>query len=208
MYPPTLRFALGALLLLATAPLWPTQLPWLPGFTTAVAVLVCAVFLSAWDRLQDALPSPWSRPGSAALTRAERAMPVVYAVSLVSVALGAGSLLFLYPRVPPFLPAEWLLAILSGAFLHLPAVWAPCVIGHGALLLLGAMGLEDRRAFALVVAGSAALFAIGVLGLGAQVNGTAVPGSPWWALSGLTAVGYGLAAMGWKREARIPEGLE
>ncbi len=207
MYTPTLRFALGALILLAVAPVWPREVPWLPGIMSIVAVPVCALFLSAWDRLYDAIPTPWNREGSGVPTLPERAMPGVYGVSLVLVALGFGSLLFLYPNVPPFLPAEWLLAVMSGAFLNLPAVWAPTVIGQGVLFLLGAMGLEDRRSLALVVAGVAVLFALGVLGLGVQAGGLAVPGTPWWALSGLTAAGYGLAALGWKREAQTPAAL-
>ena len=202
LYTGTALFALGGALVLAGTPMAATGYPWTPGPLLAATIAAIVVLLVAWERFFDGLPTPWNRPGPAAVSLPERAMTWVFAASSILVPVGIATLWFAYPQSTPWLPPAWTLALAFGVFLYVPSVWTPVVIGHAATFLVAGMILEDRTASSYVLAGSAVLVGVSVLAIGFQATSGLVPGSPWWALAGLTSPGYALVTLGWRREAK------
>ena len=202
LYTGTALFALGGVLVLAGTPMAATGYPWTPGPLLAVTIAAIVVLLVGWERFFDGLPTPWNRPGPAAVSLRERAMTWVFAGSSILVPIGILTLLFAYPQSTPWLPPAWTLALATGVFLYVPSVWTPVVLGHAATFLVGGTTLEDRVATWYVIAGSAILVGVSVLAIVFQAVSGLSPGSLWWALSGLTSPGYALVAMGWRREAQ------
>ncbi len=144
----------------------------------------------------------WVKLGG--LSRRSRGMTWTFRVSLLGFAIGISTLPF--APVPPLPGPIGNLSpgfIVLGGFAFVPSVFGPVALAHALLFFLGLSGIQDRVAIVLIAAGSLYLVVDATFALLAQGSLIPLYSVAILTFSGLTAIGYGLVAIGWHRLSQV-----
>ncbi len=158
---------------------------------TPIAGTAIALHFLGWVKLGDA-------------SRRSRSMTWTFRGSVLGFAVGITTLPFV--PIPPFPDPFGNISpgvVILGGFAFVPSVFGPVVLAHALLFFLGSRSVEDGFANLSIAAGSIFLGVDATFAMLAQ--GTLVSLDPVTVLtfSGLTGIGYGLAAIGWHRLSRV-----
>lgn len=138
-------------------------------------------------------------------------MTSVFFVSLMMFVGGLLTLPVFFPDDPnawSFFGPPWARVLLSGVFPHVPLVFGPVVVAHGVIFMLASSDFARPRSRPVAVAGCILLFWLAGLGIASQVlsfpQSFPAPLGPLSFAAGLTVLGYGLVAAGYRLE-RAPK---